>query len=125
MPVLPAPSAPTHDIPGARFTTLASPSRGSAETSVWRLELLPGAEPVPHTVTREEIFVALDGEAVATLDGVDQTVLSGDTARAAGRRRVPSRRDRRCARSGHSSARQLGGQAAMIGGEPFTPPWAE
>ena len=124
MPVLPTPSAPTHDIPGARFTTLASPSRGSAETSVWRLELLPGAEPVPHTVTREEIFVALDGEAVATLDGVDQTVLSGDTLV------LPVGVEFRLVATGAVPFRALvcppvGGQAAMIGGEPFTPPWAE
>ena len=124
MPVLPAPFAPTHDIPGARFTTLASPSRGSAETSVWRLELLPGAEPVPHTVTREEIFVALDGEAVATLDGVDQTVLSGDTLV------LPVGVEFRLVATGAVPFRALvclpvGGQAATIGGEPFTPPWAE
>jgi quercetin dioxygenase-like cupin family protein len=124
MPVLPAPSTPTHDIPGARFTTLASPSRGSAETSVWRLELLPGAEPVPHTVTREEIFVALDGEALATLDGVDQTVLSGDTLV------LPVGVEFRLVATGAAPFRALvclpvGGQAATIGGEPFTPPWAE
>jgi quercetin dioxygenase-like cupin family protein len=124
MPVLHAPDAPTHDIPGARFTTLASPSLGSAETSVWRLELLPGAEPVPHRVTREEIFVALDGEAIATLDGVEQRVRAGDalvlppgvefSLAAAGPRPF-----------GALVCLPVGGQAAMQGGEPFTPPWAE
>ena len=80
MPVLPAPETHTHGFPGARFTTLASPSRGSAETSVWRLELLPEAEPVPHRVTREEIFVALEGSAVAALAGVDhRPALAGDS----------------------------------------------
>src|SRR4029079_19818891 len=79
MPVLHAPSAPTHDIPGAARGTRATPTRGASETSVWRVELSPDADPVPHFVTREEIFVALDGEAIAMLDGVAQRVCAGDT----------------------------------------------
>jgi mannose-6-phosphate isomerase-like protein (cupin superfamily) len=124
MPVLYAPDAPTHDIPGARFTTLASPSRGAAETSVWRLELLPGAEPVPHLVTREEIFVALEGEAVATLDGVEQRVRVGDVLV------LPPGVEFSLTTPGAQPfgalvCQPVGGQAAMPGGELFTPPWAE
>ena len=33
---------------------------------------------MPHQVTREEIFVALEGVACATLDGVAMRVLAGD-----------------------------------------------
>ena len=124
MPVLHAPSAPTHDIPGARFRTLASPSRGSSETSVWRVELSPDADPVPHFVTREEIFVALDGEAIAMLDGVAQRVCAGDTLV------LPAGVEFSLAAAGEGSfgalvCQPVGGQAAMPGGEPFTPPWAE
>src|SRR3954463_15868470 len=79
MPVLPAPDRPTHELPGARFTTLATPLRGSTETSVWMLVLDAGAEPVPHRVTREEVFVALEGEPAGTLDGVAHTVRAGQT----------------------------------------------
>jgi mannose-6-phosphate isomerase-like protein (cupin superfamily) len=123
MPVLRAPETHTHDIPGARFTTLASPSRGSAETSVWRVELLPGAEAVPHRVTREEIFVALEGSAIATLAGVDQHVHAGDTLV------LPPETEFALAPTGGEPFRALvclpvGGQAVIAGSSPFTPPWA-
>ena len=123
MPVLPAPETHTHDLPGARFTTLASPSRGSAETSVWQVELLPGADAVPHSVTREEIFVALAGSAIATLDGVAQVVLAGDTLV------LPPATDFTIEAAGDEPFRALvclpvGGQAVIAGNAPFTPPWA-
>ena len=35
MAVIPAPAAPTHDLGPTRFTSLATPSRGSDDTSVW------------------------------------------------------------------------------------------
>jgi quercetin dioxygenase-like cupin family protein len=124
MPVIPAPAAPTHDLPGARFTTLASPSRGAAETSVWRLELLPGADAPVHSVTREEIFVALDGAATATLDGVEHAVCAGDALV------LPPGTGFSIAAAGDAPFRAIvclpvGGQAAFAGGAPFTPPWAE
>ena len=124
MPVLTPPTAPTHELPGAKFTTLASPRTGSAETSVWRLELLPGAEPVPHTMTREEIFVALEGSARATLDGVTQLVDAGDTLV------LPAGVDFTLVAAGDVPFRAIvclpvGGQGCLAGGAPFTPPWAE
>ena len=123
MAVLHAPDAPIHELPGARFTTLASPSRGSAETSVWRLELLPEADPVPHRVTREEIFVALEGEAVALLDGAEHRVRAGDSLV------LPAGVEFSLRAEGQGPFAALvclpvGGQAALAGGEPFTPPWA-
>jgi quercetin dioxygenase-like cupin family protein len=119
-----APSdAPTHELHGARFTTLASPSLGARENSVWRLELLPEAAPVPHRVTREEIFVALEGVARATLDGVASPVHAGDTLVLA-----PGV-DFSIATAGPGPFRAIvvlpvGGQATIEDGEPFTPPWA-
>ena len=54
MPVLPCPTAPTHELPGARFTTLATPSLGTCETAVWTVEVLPGAVAgPPRDVERE------------------------------------------------------------------------
>jgi quercetin dioxygenase-like cupin family protein len=123
MPVLAAPPAPTHELPGARFTTLASPSLGSTENSVWRLELLPDAEPVPHQVTREEIFVALEGAATATLDGVAAPVQAGDTLI------LGPGIDFTIVATGPAPFRALvclpvGGQGVVADGVPFTPPWA-
>src|SRR3954467_12872595 len=63
MSIVPAPPGPTHELPGTRFTSLATPSRGSAETAVWTVEIDPGTPVTPHSLTREEVFVVLDGAA--------------------------------------------------------------
>ena len=63
MPVIPAPTTSTHDLGAARFTSLAAtPSRGSTETSVWQVEIDPGAPVTPHSLTREEVFVVWAGD---------------------------------------------------------------
>jgi quercetin dioxygenase-like cupin family protein len=123
MPVITRPASATHELPGARFTTLASPSCGSAETALWTVEVLPGAEPVPHRLTREEIFIALGGEARATLDGVAHRVREGDALV------LPPGVDFSIVATGEVPFRAVvclpvGGQAVLPGGEPFTPPWA-
>src|SRR5690348_13479492 len=78
MPVLAAPAAPTHDIGTARFTSLATPSRGSAETAVWTVDIAPHTPATPHALTREEIFVVLAGRAAVTIDGSRATARTGD-----------------------------------------------
>ena len=45
MTVLTAPDTATHDLGGTRFTSLATPSRGSAETSVWTWRSTPACRP--------------------------------------------------------------------------------
>lgn len=47
MAVLAGPATPTHDIGGARFTALATPTRGSTDTSVWLVEVDPGTPANP------------------------------------------------------------------------------
>ena len=74
MAVIPAPASPTHELPGTRFTSLATPSRGNAETAVWQVEIDPDAQPTPHTLTREEVFVVLEG--TATVGGVGNDAIS-------------------------------------------------
>ena len=98
MPVLPAPAAPTHDLGGARFTSLATPTSGSTDTSVWLVEIDAGTPATPHELTREEVFVVLAGRAAVRI---------GDRDQEAGRRR----RDRR-ARRGAVRARARGRRAA-------------
>ena len=61
MAIIPAPTRPTHELEGTRFTSLATPTRGCAETSVWMVEIDPGTPATPHSLTREEVFVVLDG----------------------------------------------------------------
>jgi len=123
MPVLPAPTAPVHEIEGARFRSLATPSRGAAETAVWQVEIAPGAPATPHSLTREEIFHVLAGEAAITLDGAEHAVAAGDTIV------VPPDVPVAIANPGAAPLRMLcvqpvGGQAKLADGTAFTPPWA-
>ncbi|MEY4514034.1 MAG: hypothetical protein RLZZ450_6156, partial [Pseudomonadota bacterium] len=78
MPVLQAPAAFTHELPHARFTSLATPSRGSRETSVWRVELDPSVQTATHSLTREEIFIVLSGTVRAVIGGEASDARAGD-----------------------------------------------
>lgn len=121
MPVLA--STASHRLHGAEFTTLASPSLGAAETSVWRLSLSPAATPTEHCVTREEIFVILAGHGTAILDGEAHALGPGHTLV------LPPRVRFSLAARGPEPLEAVvclpvGGQAVLPGGEAFTPPWA-
>jgi mannose-6-phosphate isomerase-like protein (cupin superfamily) len=123
MPVITAPASPSHELPGTRFTALASPSRGTTENSVWRVSLTPGTAPTAHCVTREEIFVITRGHGAATLDGKTHALGPGDTLV------VPPRVAFSVEAHGPEPLEAIvclpvGGQAMLPGGEPFTPPWA-
>jgi quercetin dioxygenase-like cupin family protein len=114
----------THELPGARFTSLATPSRGSTDTSVWLVELAPGCAAEPHRLTREEVFVVLAGRAEVRLDGVVSSAGTGDAIV------VPAGVPFALAADGAEPLRALcclpvGGKGQLADGEPFTPPWAE
>ncbi|MEZ4451931.1 MAG: cupin domain-containing protein [Nannocystaceae bacterium] len=124
MPVLSAPPAPTHDLGHARFTALASPSRGSTESSVWTVEIVPGTPATPHSLTREEIFVVLEGVAAVRLGDERTTAGRGDAIV------VPAGVDFELVHGGDGPLRLLcclpvGGQARLADGTTFTPPWAQ
>jgi quercetin dioxygenase-like cupin family protein len=123
MPVIESDAQRHHEIPGARFQTLASPSLGAEETSVWRVRLEAGTPGLPHRLTREEIFVVLAGSAVASLDGEPKRVASGSTLV------LPAGVELSLA-TGDEGLEAIvclpvGGQGMVGDGEPFTPPWAE
>lgn len=122
MSVITAPAAPTHDLGGIRFTSLATPSRGSAETAVWVVEIDPGAPSTPHSLSREEVFVVLAGEAAIRLDGHPSTASAGDAIV------VPADVPFSITNESSSVLRMVcclpvGGQAVTDEGT-FTPPWA-
>lgn len=79
MTVVKAADAPIFDAHGATITGAASPSRGSTQTSLWRVDLAPGTDVPGHILDGEEIFHALGGTLLATVDGERQTVQAGDT----------------------------------------------
>lgn len=123
MPILTAPEKPTHSLHGASFTSLATPRRGSQHTAVWRVELLPGSPGTPHQVTREEVFVVLSGRARVRLAEDVGEVTPGDVIV------VPSDTPFELSAIGDEPMQALccmpvGGQARLLDGTTFVPPWA-
>ena len=123
MPIIHAPTEATHDIGAARFTSLATPSRGSTETAVWQVEIEVGAPATPHSLTREEVFVVLDGIASVRIGAVHGAAAQGDAIV------VPADTEFELSNGGDVVLRLLccfpvGGQARLDGAT-FTPPWAE
>lgn len=123
MPLIKKADAPQFALPGASFIGLAAPSRGATETAVWMVTVGPASPGLPHRLTREEVFVATAGRAVATIAGEAHEIAAGDTLV------VPADTD--FALGNPSSepftaivAFPVGGQAVFAGKPPFTPPWA-
>src|SRR4051812_33315698 len=118
--ILTAPPGPTHDLGPTRFTSLATPTRGSTETSVWTVEIDPGTPATPHSLTREEVFVVLEGTATVAIAGERGRAGAGDAFV------VPADVPFAVANEGAATVRMLcclpvGGQACT-GTATFTPP---
>jgi len=123
MPMISGATAPQFTLPGVTFFGLAAPSRGAQENAVWRLVMQPGVKPVIHRLTREEIFVAIGGEAVAMVDEEQHKIVAGDSLV------VPAGAAFSLSNPGTSVFEAVvvlpvGGQAVMGDEAPFTPPWA-
>lgn len=123
MPLLTRLDAPTFNLPGIRFTTLSSPSRGARENAVWEVTVEPGVAGSPHRLTREETFVALEGSAIVEVDGQRHELAAGSALV------VEPGQTLSLANAGPQAFRALavfpvGGQAVMGDGPAFTPPWA-
>jgi mannose-6-phosphate isomerase-like protein (cupin superfamily) len=115
--------APTFQQDGVSAIGYASPSRGARDLSVWRLSLVAGERSPAHSLSREEIFVALDGSAVAIIDGVTHALAAGDCLV------VPTDTSfTLIAGEGGLEAfcaMAAGGQATLLpDGPTITPPWA-
>jgi quercetin dioxygenase-like cupin family protein len=117
-------TAPTFTIPGLTMTGLAAPSRGATETCVWTLEIAPGTPGTPHSVEREEVFIALAGRAAVELSGRELEFEAGEALI------VPAGEIFAIANP-HSepfravAATPVGCRAVLPDGERFVPPWAE
>lgn len=111
------------DLPGIRFTSFATPRRGSTEIAAWRVTIGPGTPGTPHQLTRLEIVHAIRGRAVATIAGQSVDVGPGDTLL------VPPHTDFSLANHDQTEFEAIavlpaGGQALTEGAQAFTPPWA-
>lgn len=122
MAVITASGAPKFDTGGATITGLASPSRGSADTAAWRVQFLPDRPSPRHSLSREEIFIVLDGAVTARFED------RKETAEAGGALIVPAGEEfDLLAEGGPAEAicvMAVGGQATADGAT-FTAPWAE
>jgi quercetin dioxygenase-like cupin family protein len=122
MTVITTSDAPRFDAGGATITGLASPSRGSADTAAWRVRFLADQPSPRHSLSREEIFIVLDGALTARFED------RAETAEAGGALIVPAGQEfDLVAEGGPAEAvcvMAVGGQATADGAT-FTPPWAE
>ncbi len=123
MTVISSSAAPTFEAGGTFVTGLASPSRGSREISAWRLRLAPGSASPEHALTHEEVFVALSGRAVATLDGVRHEVGPGDALVVSPG--VPFVIATEGGEPFEAVACMRCGGLATVGDQSFPPPWAQ
>ena len=123
MAIIRSQDAPQFGQDGVSVTGLASPSRGCATVSAWRIVLAPGAASPEHTLTRDEAFVALRGTAQVALDGGHAELAAGDCLIVAP--------DQRFTISNHGAddfeavcCMAAGGMAVVEGEGAFVPPWA-
>jgi mannose-6-phosphate isomerase-like protein (cupin superfamily) len=115
--------APIFRQDGVTAVGYASPSRGATDLSLWRLSLAPGETSPRHSLSREEVFLALAGSAVATIDDTPHPFAAGDClVVAAGRPFIlvagDEGLDAVCAMA-------AGGKATLLpDGPTISPPWA-
>jgi mannose-6-phosphate isomerase-like protein (cupin superfamily) len=115
--------APRFEIEGAQVIAYASPSRGSAAISTWRVSLPPRHASPLHTLEVDELFLVLAGAAEFHVAGETLRVEAGDGIT------VPAGSEFRFASVGavpfEAAVSVSAGIRARIGaGEPFVPPWA-
>jgi quercetin dioxygenase-like cupin family protein len=79
MPLIPQSQARRTETPNAVMTTLASPTQGGAEHSVWRVEMAPGASGPAHAFDAQQVWTAVAGAATVELDGEALALAAGDT----------------------------------------------
>jgi mannose-6-phosphate isomerase-like protein (cupin superfamily) len=99
-------------------------SRTAGTTSVAQRAILPGTPATPHSLTREEVFVVLEGAASVRIAGTETHARAGDAIV------VPADAEFELANAGAGPLRLLcclpvGGQARLPDGSTFTPPWAQ
>ncbi len=93
--------------------------------SLWRIEMAPTTSSPLHQMDVEEVFLCLEGEAVATVDGISTTLKPGDCLIVA-----PATAFTLTAGAdgpfGAVACMTAGGRATMLpDGVSFVPPWAE
>jgi quercetin dioxygenase-like cupin family protein len=122
MTMIKATDAPTYDAGGAVITGLAAPSRGARDVAAWRVRFHAGRPSPAHSLSQEEVFIVLDGAVTARYADREETVSAG------GALIVPAGEQFSLVAADAPAeavcVMAVGGRA-IVGGEAFTPPWAE
>ena len=79
MPVVRAADDPKFDLSGVNVSGLATPTRGAAETIMYRVDLRPTQALPQHRHDHEEVFHVLAGSLTSVLDGAEHPADAGDT----------------------------------------------
>src|SRR5215208_6768794 len=117
--------APVFEAAETLVTGFAAPSRGASEVSLWQVELAPGSTSPLHHMDCEEVFLGLDGRAVASIEGAEYPLGAGDCLilppGTAFTLHVPGDTPFRAL-----ACMPAGGMATMVpDGATFVPPWGE
>lgn len=123
MPHIKAADAVLFEIPHVTFAGLAAPSRGARETAVWRVTLAPHAPGTLHSLSREEVLVALNGVAEVHIGHDTHVFAAGDAIV------VPAETPFSLANPGDApfaaiAVLPVGAQARIGDDAAFDPPWA-
>lgn len=122
MPIISHADARTFNLPGIQFTGLAAPSRGAVDSCVWIVRIDPGTAGTPHRLSREEVIVAIEGTARATLDGEVHEVRAGEAII------VPADTEFALENPYDTAFQAVAvlpvGTHANMAGDSFVPPWA-
>jgi len=78
-----AADAPRYETPNAVMRTLAAPSLGASDLSVWEVVMRAGQRGPEHQVDREQVWTVLEGELRVDADGEALPLRAGETLRLA------------------------------------------
>jgi quercetin dioxygenase-like cupin family protein len=73
-----AQDAPRHETPNAVMRTLAAPSLGASDLSVWEVAMRAGQRGPSHEVDSEQVWTILAGEMCFEVAGESITARAGD-----------------------------------------------
>ena len=79
MPVARSVDNPIFEINGASVTGLVSPSRGSSECILYRIEVPPGGALPPHRHDHEDVFTLTEGSGTVHIDDESHDLAPDDT----------------------------------------------
>jgi quercetin dioxygenase-like cupin family protein len=123
MPLIDNSTAQRFDIPGVTFTQVASPSRGSLETALWRVAVAPHHTGILHHMTWEEILLAVSGTGLVRIGNEEHRLSPGDAFA------MPPFTDFQLEAAGEAPFEAfvvlpVGGHAVIEGQRSWPPPWS-